>query len=189
MNLPIFLTLLRILMIPLVVIAYYFPSDWSHPLAAIIFLLACITDWLDGFLARRFGLTTRLGAFLDPVADKLLIAIALVIVVGEDLIPGLAVAGAVIVAREVAISGLREWMAEIGKRTSVAVSFTGKVKTTLQMIALALLLWYVPGHNPWILWLGTCCLWIAAILTLWSMVIYLRLAWPDFKLGEPPTSS
>jgi CDP-diacylglycerol---glycerol-3-phosphate 3-phosphatidyltransferase len=185
MNLPIFLTLLRILIIPLVVVCYYLPIRWAHPLAAIIFLLACLTDWLDGYLARRFHLTTRLGAFLDPIADKLLVAVVLVVVVGEGLMPSLAIPAAVIVGREVAISGLREWMAEMGKRASVAVTFVAKIKTSLQMIALILLLWYVPG-NPavWVMWLGVLLLWIAAGLTLWSMIVYIRLAWPDFKESQ-----
>jgi len=181
MNLPIFLTLLRIIIIPLVVFCYYLPIAEAHALAAIIFLLACLTDWLDGFLARKFGMATRLGAFLDPVADKLLVVVALVIVVGEKLILGLAIPAAVIVAREVAISGLREWMAEMGNRASVAVTFAAKVKTGLQMIALILLLWYTPGDDNWLLWLGSVFLWVAAFMTLWSMIIYIKLAWPDFK--------
>lgn len=189
MNLPTVLTLLRILVIPLVVVCYYLPFHWAHPLAAIIFLLACITDWLDGYLARRYKLTTRLGAFLDPIADKLLVAVVLVIVVGESLIPGLAIPAAVIVGREVAISGLREWMAEMGKRTSVAVTFVAKIKTALQMIALILLLWYSPADKTmWVLWLGTLFLWIAAGLTLWSMIVYIKLAWPDFKESRNPDS-
>lgn len=181
MNIPTFLTLLRIFIIPLVMIGYYLPFTWAHPVAAIIFLLACITDWLDGFLARRFAQMTKLGAFLDPIADKLLVVVALVLVVGENLIPLLAIPAAVIVAREVAISALREWMAELGKRASVAVTFVAKVKTTLQMVALILLLWYLPGNKIWSLWLGTVLLWVAAVLTLWSMIVYLKLAWPDFK--------
>ncbi len=188
-NLPIFLTLLRILVIPLVVVCYYLPVHWAHPLAVIIFLCACITDWLDGFLARRYGLTTRLGAFLDPIADKLLVAVVLVVVVGESLIPGLglAIPAAVIVGREVAISGLREWMAEMGKRTSVAVTFLSKIKTALQMAAVVLLLWYMPSSARWIGWLGAFLLWIAAALTLWSMIIYIKLAWPDFKESQENT--
>ncbi len=181
MNIPTLLTLLRIFIIPLVVICYYLPFKWSHQVAAGIFLLACITDWLDGFLARRFAQMTKLGAFLDPIADKLLVAVILVVVVGENLIPLLAIPAAIIVAREVAISALREWMAELGKRASVAVTFVAKVKTSLQMIALILLLWYLPGDNKWSLWLGTFFLWVAAVLTLWTMTIYLKLAWPDFK--------
>ncbi len=182
MNLPTFLTLLRIFVIPLVVIFYYLPFPWAHPLSAMIFLLACITDWLDGYLARRFQMTTKLGAFLDPIADKLLVVVVLVVVVERHLILGLAIPAAVIVGREVAISGLREWMAEIGKRTSVAVTFVAKIKTSLQMIALILLLWYSPAtHFEWILWLGALFLCVAAVLTLWSMIVYIKLAWPDFK--------
>jgi CDP-diacylglycerol---glycerol-3-phosphate 3-phosphatidyltransferase len=189
MNLPTLLTLLRIFVIPLVVVCYYLPIRLAHPAAALIFLLACITDWLDGYLARRYSLATPLGAFLDPIADKLLVAVVLVIVVGEGLISGLAIPAAVIVGREVAISGLREWMAEMGKRTSVAVTFVAKIKTALQMLALILLLWYVPGSAKWVLWLGTLCLWIAAVLTLWSMIIYIKLAWPDFKKSAVMSSS
>ncbi len=181
MNIPTLLTLLRIFIIPLVVICYYLPFKWSHQVASGIFLLACITDWLDGFLARRFAQMTKLGAFLDPIADKLLVVVILVVVVGENLIPLLAIPAAIIVAREVAISALREWMAELGKRASVAVTFVAKIKTSLQMIALILLLWYLPGDNKWLLWLGTFFLWLAAVLTLWTMTIYLKLAWPDFK--------
>lgn len=181
MNLPTILTLFRILIIPLVVGLYYLPFPWAHPAAAMIFLLACVTDWLDGYLARRFGMTTQLGAFLDPIADKLLVAIVLVVVVGESLIPGLAIPAAVIVAREVAISGLREWMAEMGKRASVAVTTVAKIKTSLQMVALVLLLWYSKTEPQWVLLLGTLSLWVAAALTMWSMVIYIRLAWPDFR--------
>lgn len=181
MNIPTLLTLLRIFIIPLVVICYYLPFKWSHQVASGIFLLACVTDWLDGFLARRFAQMTKLGAFLDPIADKLLVVVILVVVVGENLIPLLAIPAAIIVAREVAISALREWMAELGKRASVAVTFVAKIKTSLQMIALILLLWYLPGDNKWLLWLGTFFLWLAAVLTLWTMTIYLKLAWPDFK--------
>lgn len=181
MNLPTVLTLLRIVLIPLVIMTYYSSVFWGHRVAAIIFLLACITDWLDGFLARRFSQATKLGAFLDPIADKLLVVVTLVIVVGENLLPFLAIPAAVIVAREVAISALREWMAELGKRASVAVVFVAKIKTTLQMIALILLLWYTPHGEQWSLWLGAFLIWFAAVLTLWSMTIYLRLAWPEFK--------
>ena len=181
MNFPTFLTLLRIFVIPLVVICYYLPLRWAHPAAAFIFLLACVTDWLDGFLARRYQLTTHLGAFLDPIADKLLVAVVLVVLVGENLFPGLAIPAAVIVGREVAISGLREWMAEMGKRASVAVTFISKIKTTLQMVALILLIGYTPAQPHYILWVGVFLLWAAAALTLWSMVVYLRLALPNFK--------
>ena len=182
MNIPIFFTLLRISVIPIIVILYFLPFSWAHPAAALFFVLAAITDWLDGYLARSLSQITKLGAFLDPVADKLLVAVVLVIVVGDHSVPFLSIAGAIIVGREIAISALREWMAEIGKRRSVAVSFLGKIKTTLQLIALTLLLWSYPSADSWILWLGAALLYVAAALTLWSMFIYLKLAWPEFTL-------
>src|SRR5262249_3842593 len=144
LNIPTILTLIRILAVPLVIVVFYLPFHWGHPVAAIIFALAAITDWLDGYLARNLSQTTRFGAFLDPVADKLMVAVALVIVVGENIVPYLAIPAAIIVGREVVISALREWMAEIGKRTSVAVSAVGKVKTVIQMVALVSLIYYQP---------------------------------------------
>ncbi len=182
MNIPTLLTLFRIFLIPLVVLFYYFPFNWARITAASIFGLACVTDWLDGFLARSWAQTTKLGAFLDPIADKLLIVVVLVIVVGQNIMPLLAIPAAVIVGREVAIAGLREWMAELGKRASVAVTLVAKVKTAMQMIALVLLLWYLPGDPVWTLWLGAALLWLGAILTLWSMTIYIKLAWSDLTL-------
>lgn len=183
-NIPNILTLIRIIVIPLFVIIYYLPFRWSHLAAAALFALAGITDWLDGYLARNLSQTTRFGAFLDPVADKLMVAVALVLVVGEAQIPYLAIPAAIIVGREIVISALREWMAEIGKRTSVAVSLVGKLKTVIQMIALVLLLVYKPGMFGMvtILFLGCGLLYIAAALTLWSMIMYLRAAWPDLTL-------
>lgn len=181
MNIPTMLTVLRILIIPIVVLCYYLPYPWAHPATAVLFAFACLTDWLDGYLARAWGQMTALGAFLDPVADKLLVATALVLVLREH--PGafLPIATAIIVGREIVISALREWMAEMGKRASVAVSFIGKLKTTMQMIALTLLLWYVPASAKWVEWSGSILLYIAAGLTLWSMLVYLRIAWRDLK--------
>lgn len=179
-NLPTSLTIIRIFAVPVLVLAYYIPG-YGHLLAAIIFVLACITDWLDGYLARNLSLTTRFGAFLDPVADKLIIAVALVLVVGQNIVPYLAIPAAIIVGREIVISSLREWMAEIGKRTSVTVSRVGKVKTFIQMIAVGLLLFYTPDLNRYFLVLGVVALYVAAVLTLWSMIVYLKLAWPDFR--------
>lgn len=184
LNLPNILTLLRIFTIPVVVIVYYLPTPWAHPAAAVVFALAAITDWLDGYIARSWSQTTRLGAFLDPVADKLMVAVSLVIVVGEQQIPFLAVPASIIVGREIVISALREWMAEIGKRTSVAVSFVGKVKTGFQLAALILLLWTHPTSSLWIGLFGSILLYISAVLTLWSMFIYLRLAWPDLTMSK-----
>lgn len=178
MTIPTILTLLRILAIPFIVIIYYLPFPWAHPLAAIIFLLAALTDWLDGYLARTLSQTTKLGEFLDPVADKLIVAVALVLVVGDHLAPFLAIPAAIIVGREIAISALREWMAELGKRRSVAVSMVGKIKTTLQLISLIILLWTEVGSAGYVIWVGVALLYVAALLTLWSMFVYLRLAWP-----------
>jgi len=182
MNIPILLTFLRLSAIPVFGIVYYLPFRWAHPAAAIIFLVAAITDWLDGYLARNLSQMTDFGAFLDPVADKLIVAVALMFVVGEHYVPYLAIPAAIIVGREIAISALREWMAEIGKRTSVAVSFVSKVKTTMQMVALILLLWYSPGRHYSILWFGIVLLCLAALLTLWTMIVYLKVAWPDLTL-------
>lgn len=184
MNIPNLFTCLRLLLIPVLVIVFYLPVAGTNIACAVIFILAAITDWLDGFLARTLSQTSRLGAFLDPVADKLVVAVALVLLVGEKDLPFLAIPAAVIVGREIIISALREWMAEVGKRASVAVSFIGKIKTTLQMIAIIVLLIYKPGVNLWIGVLGYVLLCIAAILTLWSMIIYLKAAWPDLTFGQ-----
>ncbi len=179
MNLPLYLTLARIVVIPLVVVVYYFMPHGGHQAAALLFLLAAVTDWLDGYLARKNQQVTRLGAFLDPVADKLLVAACIVMLVGEHYMACLVLPAMVIIGREIAISALREWMSELGKRTSVAVSYVGKVKTVLQMLALIVLLAYSPGQNKIILHAGVGMLFAAAALTLWSMFIYLKAAWPD----------
>jgi len=180
-NIALWLTFARIFAIPVVAILYFLPFRWAHPVTAIIFLLIAITDWLDGYLARYFKQTTKLGAFLDPVADKLLVSLVLIMIVGMRELPYLVLPAAIIVGREIVVSALREWMAELGKRASVAVSYLGKVKTVVQMAALVILLWY--NTESWVIVkvLGELLLYIAAILTLWSMVIYLRLAWPDLK--------
>lgn len=185
MNIPTLLTMIRLMAIPIFAIVYYLPAHWAHFVAAIIFILAAITDWFDGYLARTLKQQTHLGAFLDPVADKLLVAFALVLVVGQDYLPLLALPAAIIVGREIVISALREWMAELGKRASIAVTFLGKVKTAIQMLALVLLIWFAPGENVYILWLGASLLYISAALTLWSMIIYIKIAWPDLtSAGE-----
>jgi CDP-diacylglycerol--glycerol-3-phosphate 3-phosphatidyltransferase/cardiolipin synthase len=183
------LTLARIVMIPLVVILFYMPGGWSDPAAAIVFILAAITDSLDGYLARKLGQTSALGAFLDPVADKLMVATALILLVSHDP-PHLklfrfdphvliTVTAAVIVGREITISALREWMAEMGARGKVAVSSIGKWKTIFQMTGLSMMLfrsdvWFIPAFE-----IGVYCLVAAAALTLWSMIVYLKAAWPD----------
>lgn len=184
MNTPNFLTFIRIFAIPVLVVVYYLPVSWNHSAAAIIFALAAFTDWLDGYMARYLQQGTKFGAFLDPVADKLLVAVALVIMVGYMGNAYLAVPAAVIVGREVVISGLREWMAEIGKRTSMAVNWIAKIKTAMQMIALIMLLLYKPELSIYIKVMGAILLYLAAILTLWSMVMYLKIAWPDLTLHK-----
>ena len=177
-TIPNILTLLRIILIPVLVIVFYLPGQWTHQLSAAIFGIAALTDLLDGYLARRWNQTSPFGAFLDPVADKLMVAVALVLLVQDNPTAMFAIPAAIIIGREIAISALREWMAEIGARTKVAVSFVGKLKTTLQMIAILLLLFKVPlgvfpSHT-----VGLVLLYIAAALTLWSMVVYLHAAWP-----------
>lgn len=180
-NIPNLLTIIRIALIPAIVVAFYLPGKFGHVLATSIFACAAITDLFDGILARNLNQTTRFGAFLDPVADKLMVAIALVLVVAEVGKFYIAIPAAVIVGREIAISALREWMAEIGKRTSVAVSYMAKVKTTLQILAVGFLLMYCPkcvGSSKYLIF-GLLLLYVAAGMTLWSMYMYLKTAWPD----------
>ncbi len=178
-NVPNALTMLRIALIPVFVVIFYLPVPWARPLCAVVFTLAAVTDWLDGYLARRWGQTSALGAFLDPVADKLMVAIALVLLVQADPRMLLALPAAVIIGREITVSALREWMAEIGARAKVAVSMAGKLKTTAQMIAIVLLIIGGPVLGLPIVALGLVLLYIAALLTLWSMLLYLRAAWPS----------
>lgn len=184
MNTPNIVTLLRIVLIPIFVLVFYLPFRGNHVVATAIFALACLTDWLDGYLARSLSQTSKLGAFLDPVADKLIVAIALVLLVGERELSYLAIPAAVIVGREIVVSALREWMAEVGKRASIAVSMVGKFKTAVQMVALVFLLLYKPGHMLWFGIIGYILLYVAALLTLWSMVMYLRAAWPDLTIAQ-----
>lgn len=184
MNIPVVLTLSRIFAIPVIVIFYSLPFWWAHPVAAILLGLAAFTDWLDGYLARSLSQTTQLGAFLDPVADKLLVAVSLVMVLSAHLIPYLGVAAAIIIGREIAISALREWMSTIGKRVSVKVNTIAKYKTTIQMLALGMLVWYHPNSFFWIRWIGPILLYFAAILTIWSMCVYLKAAWPDLTIDN-----
>jgi CDP-diacylglycerol--glycerol-3-phosphate 3-phosphatidyltransferase/cardiolipin synthase len=188
MNLPNSLTAFRISLIPVFVGVFYLPYPWTYAATALIFALGSVTDWLDGYLARRLGQTSAFGAFLDPVADKLMVAVALVLLVQADPRPWLAIPAAVIIGREIAISGLREWMAEIGKRTSVAVTYTAKIKTSAQMLALILMLYRDPvGAFPTYA-AGFVLLYVAAILTLWSMLVYLRSAWPLLRQGGLQTA-
>lgn len=191
-TLPNVLTWLRIFAIPLVIVLFYLPWHWSDPAAGLLFAVAGITDSLDGYFARRFGQTSRLGAFLDPVADKLIVAVALVLLVGRGVQPalGLSLEGTralivltavVIIGREIAISALREWMAEVGQRRKVAVSRLGKYKTIVQITGLSMMLyrwdlWILPTYA-----LGLALTVIAAVLTLASATAYMRAAWPELR--------
>ena len=186
-NLPIFLTWLRIVLIPLMVAVYYVPLPWVQPAgrdlaATIIFVIAAATDWLDGYLARRWNETSAFGAFLYPVADKLMVAAALIILVWLDRVD--AIFAIIIIGREITISALREWMAQIGNQGRVAVSMIGKLKTTAQMIAVLLLLYREPLGGFPTLDMGLGLLLIAAALTLWSMFQYLLAAWPALRPDE-----
>ena len=183
MNIPNSLTILRILLIPVFILVFYLPFKWTHAAAAAMFAFGALTDWLDGFLARRLNQTSRFGAFLDPVADKLLVAVALVMLVQTDPRMWLAITAAIIIGREIAVSALREFMAEIGQRSQVKVATVGKVKTTTQMLAIVLMLYRIPIGEVPIYEIGYVLLVIAAGLTLWSMFVYLRAAWPSLKPG------
>lgn len=180
-NLPTLLTLLRILLIPAFATVFFMPVWWSNLVCAVLFTLAALTDWLDGYLARRWQQTSAFGAFLDPVADKLMVAAALVLLVQAIPTPWMALMALVIIGREITVSALREWMAQIGSRATVAVSMIGKIKTTAQMVALVLLLYRKPVAGLPTLELGLWLLAVAAILTLWSMTRYLLAAWPVMR--------
>ena len=180
-TVPNVLTWMRIIAIPLVVLLFYLPYHWSDPAAGLLFAAAGITDSLDGYYARKLGQTSRLGAFLDPVADKLIVAVALVLIVSKDPRWTVALMASVIIGREIAISALREWMAEIGQRTKVAVSKLGKYKTILQIVGLSMMLYRWDLLGIPIYQLGFLLTVVAAVLTLVSMVDYLRAAWPELR--------
>ncbi|MBY4896324.1 CDP-diacylglycerol--glycerol-3-phosphate 3-phosphatidyltransferase [Cupriavidus sp. AU9028] len=184
LNIPILLTWLRVALIPLVVGVFYLPDTWmtmqaKNLTAAVFFIVAAATDWLDGFLARRWNQTSSFGAFLDPVADKLMVTAALLSLLALDRVNDLI--ALVIIGREITISALREWMAQIGASRSVAVNFLGKLKTTVQMVAIPLLLFHdrLLGVDATVL--GTWLIYVAAVLTLWSMIYYMKLAWPQIR--------
>ena len=184
LNLPNLLTWLRILMIPLLVAVFYAPHEWiadhnKNLAATVIFSFAAITDWLDGYLARALNQGSAFGAFLDPVADKLMVATALIMLVQSGDLEGFI--AVIIIGREIAISALREWMARLGRSKSVAVSFIGKVKTVAQMTAIIMLLYRDELLGLSMYAIGTFLIWLAAILTLWSMAYYLKMAWPGLR--------
>jgi CDP-diacylglycerol--glycerol-3-phosphate 3-phosphatidyltransferase len=183
-SLPNVITSLRILLIPVLVAVFYLaPVEWRYLASSFVFTLASITDWLDGYLARRLNAMTPFGAFLDPVADKLIVAVALILLVEVHASAILAVPALVIVGREIVVSALREWMAQYSDRRSVAVSFVGKVKTAFQMVAIIVLLAGGPNLESTFVISGYILLYLAAGLTLWSMFLYLRVAWPDLSSG------
>jgi CDP-diacylglycerol--glycerol-3-phosphate 3-phosphatidyltransferase len=180
-NVPNTLTWIRIAAIPLIVVLFYSPYSWADPAAGWLFAAAGITDSLDGYFARRLGQTSRLGAFLDPVADKLIVAVALVLLVSKDPRALIVLTAAVTIGREIAVSALREWMAEIGQRRKVAVSQLGKYKTTMQIIGLSMMLYRQDLFRLPTYLAGVTFTVIAAVLTLSSMVAYLRAAWPELR--------
>ncbi|WP_028237951.1 CDP-diacylglycerol--glycerol-3-phosphate 3-phosphatidyltransferase [Stutzerimonas azotifigens] len=183
MNIPNLLTVLRVLLIPFFILLFYLPFSWSYFAAALVFAVAAATDWLDGYLARRLEQSTPFGAFLDPVADKLMVAVALVLLVEEHGNLWLTLPATIIIGREIVVSALREWMAELGARAKVAVSSLGKWKTAAQMVALIILLANPPLMSVWV-GTGYALLLIAAALTLWSMVSYLSAAWPHLSISK-----
>lgn len=193
LTLPTWLTLLRIVLIPVLIMLFYLPYRWANIASVTVFVLAAVTDALDGWIARRYQLQSAFGAFLDPVADKLMVAVALVLIVQGQHTAWMAFWASVIIGREIAVSALREWMAEIGQRATVKVATIGKVKTIAQMVALGCLLYSVtpPGRPRSDIWLGTqvfhlgdWLLAVAALLTLWSGFQYLHAAWPSLRADE-----
>lgn len=183
LNAPNLLTLFRILLVPLMVLAFYWPAPYMHLVAGFLFMLGGLTDWLDGWLARRTGQTSAFGAFLDPVADKLAVTVALFVIVQADPTPLMALVSAVIVGREITISALREWMAGIGAGANVRVAGLGKLKTIVQMVAIVMLLVREPLLGLPVYLIGQALLLVAAVLTLWSGFAYLRAAWPHMRPG------
>lgn len=177
LNIPTLLTLLRIALIPVLAIFFYIPWEYSNIVTTFIFILAAITDWLDGYLARKWHLETQFGAFLDPVADKIMVAFVLVLLVQLEASIWMTIPAAIIIGREITIASLREWMAEIGQRSTVKVSQIGKWKTTAQMIAIGCLLYSEKFVGISMQLVGLVMLYIAAALTLWSMMSYLKLAY------------
>ena len=185
LNTPNVLTLLRIAVIPVFVVVYYLPFPFAHLATTALFVLAAITDWLDGYLARKLDQSSAFGAFLDPVADKLMVAVALVLLASDPRVQArvydarlFAVVVAIIIGREIAVSALREWMAHLGNRARVAVTVVGKIKTIGQMIAIPFLLYRQPVFGLPVFQTGEVMLYASALLTLWSMWVYLRAAWP-----------
>ena len=187
LTLPTLLTLFRIALLPVIVVVFYlpeyFPSSraWSNLAAAGIFIAAALTDWLDGWIARRYNMSSAFGAFLDPVADKLMVAVALFLLVQQNPSATMAVTSAVIVGREISISALREWMAELGKRAAVSVAWVGKFKTVMQIVAIVVCLHQRDFPELRLYRIGESLLVVAAVLTIWSAIVYVRAAWPIMR--------
>ena len=181
LSLPNILTITRIALVPVFAVIYIV-TDSFYWVAALLFAAAAFTDWLDGYLARKMGQTTRFGAFLDPVADKLIVVSALVLLIGNHNSLWLTLPGVIIIGREIVISALREWMAEMNRRGFVSVSWVARIKTTAQMVAIIVLLANPPDLLPWTI-LGLVLLYVAVMLTIWSMISYVRAAWPTLKDG------
>lgn len=182
MGIPNWLTAFRVGLVPVLVLVFILPFGWARSAAAVVFLLAAVTDWLDGFAARRLNQSSRLGAFLDPVADKLIVAAALVLVTMADPHPWVAIPALIIIGREIAVSALREWMAGVGAGKAVAVSWAGKVKTAVQMASITLMLYGHGAGGVPLYRIGLVLLYVAAALTVASMLLYLRSAWPRLRV-------
>ena len=177
-NLPNILTVIRIVVIPIIVVIFYLPFQWAHYVTANLFFLAGFTDWLDGYLARTWQQTSKFGSFLDPVADKLLVVVSLVLLVSDKTLHYIAIPALIIISRELVISALREWMAEVGARACVKVNFIGKLKTTAQMGAIFFFMLHMEDIFYPITEFAYFSLYVASILTIWSMFMYLKIAWP-----------
>lgn len=178
LTLPTILTLFRIVLIPVFVIVFYLPTPWANIAAALIYAVASLTDWFDGYLARVLNQESPFGAFLDPVADKLMVVVAIVLLVEANPSPLIAIPSIIIISREITVSALREWMAELGSRATVKVSFVGKAKTTFQLISLLMMIYHEALFGLPMYEIGLGMYFLAAILTLYSMVVYLKAAWP-----------
>jgi CDP-diacylglycerol--glycerol-3-phosphate 3-phosphatidyltransferase len=181
LTLPTLLTLFRILLIPVMVFVFYAPFKGANIAASAVFIAAALTDWLDGWVARKYGLHSAFGEFLDPVADKLMVAVTLFLIVQENPTVPLAIMSAVIVGREISISALREWMAELGERARVRVANVGKFKTIAQLISIVVLLYQKDLDGVGLFHVGEVLLGVAAALTIWSGYVYLRAAWPVLR--------
>ncbi len=186
LNLPTVLTLFRIALLPVMVVVFYLPFRGANIAASVVFIAAAITDWLDGWIARRYGLISAFGAFLDPVADKLMVAVTLFLLVQDNPTVPMAIISAVIVGREITISALREWMALIGERARVKVAGIGKIKTIMQMVALIVLLYQKDLDGLRLFHVGEVLLGIAAVLTIWSGLVYAHAALPVLHASEGP---